>query len=201
MPFSKDLLVFDLECTGTDPGRYNICQIGALLVCGRCLRAYMGYGTIVRPLRPEDVDEKAMAVHGIPMETLMKGTPLEAMLADLEEMCAPEPKEYLPSSWGSFDTIFLRASYSKVARVFPFTWRSFDMKSAVIWEVARRKDLTATTGGVTKFSRLLGVPWEGKPHDALADAHQELRLLQSVWPKLRCKKHDGMDEEWTKVDL
>ncbi len=195
------MLVFDLECTGTDPVRYDICQIGALLVCGRCLRAYMGYGAMVRPTNPDDVNESSMAVHGIPLETLMKAAPLETMLADLEAMCSPEPKNYLPASWGSFDVNFLHASYAKTTRAYPFTRRSFDMKSAVIWEVARRKDLTATTGGVTKFSRLLGVPWEGKPHDALADAHQELRLLQSVWPKLRCKKHDGMDEEWTGVEM
>ncbi len=187
MGMPKDLVLFDLEATGTDVAVYDLAQIGAVKLCGNCLRVYDEFSTLARPLSDE-YDERAMAVHGIPWEELQKALPLEEALAAIEEWLGPNPKEYLPASWGSWDVWFLMGTYGKTKRRYPFTGKSLDVKSIVYWEYAKGKK-GYPTGGLGKMSQKLGLPTMERRHDALQDAKRAAELLLVLWPKRSCKRH------------
>lgn len=186
MPFPKDLLVFDLEATGTDVARYDLAQLGAVKACGRCFAVYDRFVTLARPLSDE-YDERAMAVHGIPWEALLKAPPLEEALERFEEWAGPNPRAYLPTTWGSWDVVFLMGTYGKTSRRYPLTGKSLDAKSVVYWEVAKGKE--TPSGGLGKISQKLDLPPMERRHDALADAVRVAELLSAVWPRIRCKRH------------
>ncbi len=84
LPLPKDLLIFDLEATGTNVMEYDLAQIGAVKVCNRCLKYYDEFEIMTRPLASK-VDDRAMAIHKIPLETLMKAPELEEALSSFEE--------------------------------------------------------------------------------------------------------------------
>ena len=189
LPLPKDLLLFDLEATGTDVSVYDLCQIGAVKVCNRCLRVYDEWESLVRPLS-EKVDERAMAVHKIPLATLMKAPPLEEALLAFETWIGPHPKIYLPTSWGAWDIVFLMGTYGKTRRRYPLTGKSLDVKSVVYWEYAKGKN-RSPKGGLGRMSELLELPMMEHQHDGLEDARRAAELLRAVWPGLRCKRHRG----------
>ena len=188
MPLPKDLLIFDLEATGTDVTIYDLAQIGAVKVCNRCLRYYDEFETLTRPLS-DVVNERSMAVHKIPIETLMEAPPLEEALLSFEEWMG-KPKMYLPSSWGAWDIVFLMGTYGKTYRRYPLTGKSLDVKSVVYWEYAKDKN-RSPKGGLGRMSELLELPMMEQQHDALQDAKRAADLLRVVWPGLRCKRHRG----------
>ncbi len=198
MPLPKDLLLFDLEATGTDVAVYDLAQIGAVRVCNRCLQVYDQFETLTRPLS-DVVDPRAMRIHKIPLETLMKAPPLEEALLSFEKWMG-KPKMYLPSSWGAWDIVFLMGTYGKTYRRYPLTGKSLDVKSVVYWELSKAKN-RAPKGGLGKISEMLDLPPMERQHDALQDAIRSADLLRAVWPGLRCKRHrrDGDGRSTTRI--
>ncbi len=188
MPFPKDLLIFDLEATGSNVMIYGLAQIGAVKVCNRCLKIYDWFVTLTRPLDSDKIREKSMNVHKIPLEVLMKAPPLEEALESFEKWMKPNPKIYLPASWGGWDTHFLMGTYGKTNRRYPLTGKSLDIKSIVYYEYAKHKD-RIPTGGLAKMSQKLGLRPMENQHDALADAIRTTELLSKVWITIRCKRH------------
>jgi DNA polymerase III epsilon subunit-like protein len=75
MPINQlDIVVFDLETTGLSWTKHEICEVGAKAYDGRTLEPYPDgeFSSLMKPERPEDIDEGALKVNGITREMLDK---------------------------------------------------------------------------------------------------------------------------------
>src|SRR5579885_1208441 len=77
MPINQlDIVVFDLETTGLSWTKHEICEVGAKAYDGRTLEPYPDgeFSSLMKPERPEDIDESALKVNGITRE-MLEGAP------------------------------------------------------------------------------------------------------------------------------
>ncbi len=201
VPWAKDFLVYDIEATGTDPTVYDLAQMGAVKMCASCFKIYDSFVMTARPLGKE-VSAQAMSIHQIPLEYLMKATPVAEMLTAWEEWLGPNPKVFMPVTWGFWDQTFMRVIYKRISamqpadtpkRRYPLTGKQLDAKSIVYAEIAKHKD-RYPTGGLGLISVKLGMgPFE--QHDALQDAIRTAEILRfhMVPRKRSCKrKHENL---------
>ncbi len=186
MPWAKDFVTYDIEATGTNPVIYDLCQLGAVKVCASCLKIYDTFISLARPLSAK-VDPKAMAVHQIPIEQLLKAPPVGEVLTKFEEWLAPKPKLFMPAAWGQWDQPFLRGIYKKIDRRYPLTGKQIDVKSITYHEIAKSKD-RYPKGGLGLISVNLGLP-AFEQHDALEDAIRTAEILRHFATIRRCKRH------------
>lgn len=171
------LLCIDVEATGTNMSKHNICQIGVALVDTK-LNIVDKYSSIIKPFS-SDRDPDAMRVHNISEEVLAQSRSFNEVMIELESKLGVNPKRYTLAAWGThFDIIFLREEYKKFNRVYPFSYRCFDLKSAAIWS-ASCLGMSVGFGGISKYCKKLGISFEGTKHDALADILNSIYILQT----------------------
>ena len=180
----KPLLIFDVEATGSDTTKYDICEIGAILT-NKYFDYVSEFSSLVKPLSSLR-DEEAMQVHNIPEADLDNAPELSQVLTELEKFIlnslkydlninTPYLELIMLSSWSYFDMDFLVKSYNKVHREFPYNMKHLDLKSIAMWQVSRLNK--GMTGGVKKFTQMLGlVPF--KFHSALDDAKMEFNIVK-----------------------
>ena len=165
-------MAIDLELTGGTHTLNSICQIGVILLDKR-FNMTKTFESLVRPL--DDYREpESMAIHGIPESELQKAPPLGDVLAQVEGLM-PNPHSYTPSAWG-MDIPYLRKQYDRIGRVWPFPNRIFELKSAASWELAKRD--AGSFRGIEDILKQLGLSFEGKPHSALSDIFNSIRILK-----------------------
>ena len=180
----KPLLIFDVESTGTDVMKYDICEIGAIIT-DRTFNYVSEFSSLVKPL--SDLrEEEAMQVHNIKEEDLANAPELNKVLDRFEKFVLnslnsdlginnPYLTLVMLSSWSYFDMSFLISSYKKINREFPYSMKHLDLKSIAVWKMAQLNK--NTTGGVYTFMKKLGlVPLEF--HSALADAKMEFSIIK-----------------------
>ncbi len=174
MKFPTNLICLDIETTDSDNKLGSIIQLSAIAVDKdfELIRA-REFDVYVKPL---DLyrNPKAMEVNQISEEILKNATPLVDALEMFESFC---DNDNVLASWGAyFDIPFLKTQYEKIHRKYPFHYRTFDLKSVAIWELAKRD--TPMTSGVSKFLKALDKKFEGTQHNALDDITNSIRILQ-----------------------
>ena len=185
MKFSKDLIVLDIECTGSDKEKYSICEIGAVRVCRTSLAVIDEFQSLIKPYTP-DFEPDAMAVHGIPPETLQKAPDVNEVLDKfeawigkgiLDEMAC---RKVTLAGWGSsyFDIPFIQETYKILGRSWPFDYKTIDIKTIICWEFAKQNK--PFKGGLEKCSRRLDFTMNGIHHRALDDARATVRILSAI---------------------
>lgn len=173
LPFN--LICIDLETTDTDNEVGSIVQLGAFAVTPEFKICRGPFSTYVQPL-DNYRNPEAMRVNKITEEQLKDAPPLVDVLKDFEEFCKTD--KFL-SSWGAyFDIPFLRMQYKKIGREYPFSYRSFDLKTVAIWEAAK-KDIPVG-GGVGRFLKELKLPFDGKRHDAVDDIKNSIKIIKNL---------------------
>jgi len=190
--FPKDLIIFDVETSTTDPETASIIQIGAVIFDkkGRLFDNYY-FNEYVKPYTNE-WSEEAYRIHKIEKLYLQeKGKDIETVLQLFEVWASPIwddlKKRYWLAQWScGFDTNMLRAAYKKVNREYPFHYRSFDIASIVRFELARRGKLFMKCGE-DKSARALGIEVKDTQlHNALYDATLSGLMLEKIERIKKC---------------
>ncbi len=175
MKFPHNLICIDIESTDPDKHKGSVIQIGAVVV-DKDFKIDKTRGEFNLYIQPLDSyrNPKAMAVNKIPEEYLINAISLNDALEMFENFCNGDTKL---ACWGTyFDVPFLFAQYKKIYRKWPFGYRSFDLKSAAIWESAKH-DIPLTSG-VSKFLKSINKDFKGSQHDALSDIKNTIRILE-----------------------
>lgn len=175
MKFPNNLICIDIECTDSDKNKGSVIQIGGIIV-NKDFEVDTTRGDFNIYIQPLDGyrNPRAMAVNQIPEAYLSNAIHLNDALEMFESFCGEDDRL---ACWGTyFDVPFLRAQYEKIGRKWPFGYRSFDLKSAAIWESAKHD--RPMSSGVWKFLRSINKEFEGTQHDALADIKNTVRILE-----------------------
>lgn len=181
MELPKALIIFDVETTGIDPLIYNICQIGALKLTKNLTIKKNTFNSLIKPLSPRRI-RKAMALHGIPEEKLRNAPELPTVLEKLEAW-VEKPMDYWFSSWGNFDIEFLQHEYRKLNRKYPFSYRTFELKSACLIMMLLKFG-QIEYHGLNSMRKKLKLP-EFKRHDALSDAMESTKVFLQLVEELK----------------
>jgi len=84
-PYRTDLLLVDVETTGTDPfAGHEPISIGAIRLDGSTLREKGAFESLIRPENPQAADPIAMSIHGLPMEKLLTAPSGPEVLGTME---------------------------------------------------------------------------------------------------------------------
>lgn len=122
---------------------------------------------------------RAMEVNHISEDILNEAPSIEDALDAFEAFCYEVEARPLLAAWGTyFDVTFMKSFYKKLGRKWKFSYRCLDLKSIAIWEMSKRGKLA--TGGVDTFLEFAGLEFEGKPHDALDDIRNTIRIIQAL---------------------
>lgn len=185
MKFNRKIIVIDLETTGSVGRNYSIVQIGAVKLDEE-FNVIDTFVSLAKPLE-KDAELHAMNVHKIPIKDILRAKKLKVVLNEFEQWVG-KPKEYYLAAWGTtFDITFLREQYLKLNRNYPFHYRCVDFKSIAMYELGKR-NITFKYTGLKTLCKLMKIPFEGKPHDALSDATMTVKVVQRI---LKIGEKDG----------
>ncbi len=132
----KDLIVFDVETTGSTYGVSSVIQIGAVHLDKNFNLVREPFCIYVKPYTAEWTQE-AESIHGISQEFLKKnGTRVDEAIEQFEEWIADDHKHGLKKvylgQWAcGFDVNMLQYMYTFCKREYPFSYRSYDIASFV----------------------------------------------------------------------
>lgn len=176
MIFPHNLICIDIETTDSNPKTGSIIQLSAVAVNKNFeLIKAREFDSYIKPLDSYR-NPKAMAVNQISEEELNYAPLLSEVLVMFESFC---DEDNILASWGAyFDIPFLKAQYEKIFRKWPFSYRTFDLKSVAIWEMAKRD--TPMTSCVSKFLVALGKEFSGRQHNALDDIKNSVKILKHL---------------------
>ncbi len=174
MHLPTNLICLDLETTDSDNVTGSIIQISAIVVNQNFEPVHAReFNEYVCPLDSYR-NPRAMEVNKISEEILRTASPLSVVLEMFESFT---DNDDILAAWGNyFDIPFLKQQYKKIHREWPFSHRSFDLKSVAIWEMAKRN--IPMSSGVNKFLITLGQKFEGQQHNALDDIKNTVRILK-----------------------
>lgn len=180
--FNKDLLILDVEATGADFSKYELIQLGAILLDRKTLKEKKSFETFIKPKHWDIYEPEAMAVNKITWEDV-KGAPgLKTSLQKFEKTFG---SNVIIAPYGSIlDTAYLRMGYKQCKMAYPFDYHVYDIWPLAYTYMARHKLLK----NKTRFSGFsledianhfkLAVP-AGR-HTALADCRLEADVLRKL---------------------
>lgn len=176
MKLPHNLVCIDIETTDLNSDVGSIIELGAVIVDTEFkMLKYESFSEYIQPLDSYR-NPKAMAVNQITEQEMKSGLVLQEALELFEAFCG---ENTFLASWGAyFDIPFLRKQYEKIGRKYPFYHRTFDLKSAAIFGMARKN--IPLSGGVSRFLEKQGVNFEGRAHSALDDIINSVRILQNM---------------------
>ncbi|MGA9671301.1 MAG: SLATT domain-containing protein [Terracidiphilus sp.] len=184
-PFDRDILVFDVETTGINPGVHQIVSIGALLLDRTTLDTVTSMSTLVR-LTPEAfarANPKAMQIHELTFSQLEAApTPAEVVTQFLDTF----GEDFYFCGWNvCFDTQFLRALFDQAGRLQDFdTFRYHRLDLWSLLELAwLRGLLLAPPDSLSIACGLFGIE-RPSVHDAMEDARVSALILRRSLPML-----------------
>ena len=181
----KELIIFDVESTGTNPDTSSIIQLGAVIVDrdGNMKDEY--FNRYIIPYTSEWT-EHSESVHKISKDFLAKnGYKIRWVLDEFERWArynagkTPKPNrsqkrlinDYYLAQWGAgWDTQMLQKAYKNIGMKYPFHYRNFDIASIVRFELAKRGELYKKCGEIVCARRLGIKTYPDNQHDALYDA-------------------------------
>ncbi len=181
MKLPEKLIALDIESTDSDYQKGSIIQIGAVIV-NEDLSLGAEFNTLIKPLDNYH-NPDARKVHQITDEMLENAPTIQDALDAFEKFAHTASPRPLLASWGNyFDITFIRETYRKIGRKYQFSYRSLDLKSIAIWEMAKHTPIhgEGLSGGVNAFLNALGMQFEGTPHNALHDIKNTMRIIQAL---------------------
>lgn len=170
----RDILLIDLETSGTDPQRHGIVQLAAIRLDQVELIEHSHYVSYVRMDDEDEFDPEAGSINKIDeLAGRSQFTPsLSTVLGELQTFA--HPSEVILSAWnGAFDLGFLLRAYQRTGR--PWLW---DFHMLEIWSLAWLLFPDMTSPNLVKICERLDVPY--KPHEALSDVRMEAEILRKM---------------------
>lgn len=184
MKLQSDLIVFDLEATvsftpeGIQEHR-NIIQVGAVYLKKDDHNKYHlvdRFDALVKP-HGETVSPFITELTGISNEMVETAPHFNVVGDDFRKWAMKHGniKRARLCAWGThFDLPLLRRGYEAWNMDYPFTGGGYDIKSwAVLWMMLNGR---SEKMGIQEAGKVMGLPFEGKLHNALADAEYTARI-------------------------
>jgi DNA polymerase III epsilon subunit-like protein len=182
--FPKDLLVLDLETTGTDPVVHSTIEIGAVLLDRRTLEEKKAWSTVIKRQENNGTNPRSMALHGKSLSDIRKAGK-DARQA-VEEFLGYFGTDYLLAGWNiGFDVQFFRALLRHTGHTEAF--EAIDYHRLDVWSLAQfLKSIGLFESDVSSLSCLceqLGLP-RSKAHSGLEDARITATALRRLLERL-----------------
>lgn len=186
--FTRDLVVFDIECTGLNLAKHEVLQIAAIRLDKDSLAEVARFSSYVKPQNWNTQDPEAMAVNKIAYDVVANSPDIVNVL-ELFEAAFP-PAEVLLTAYNSwFDMAWVRQSYERLGRHSPFEFHSFDIWALayLYWcQESRMGNPKKPIGfGLSDMADLLGITTTGNFHDAITDVEAEAEILRRLLGKIK----------------
>jgi DNA polymerase III epsilon subunit-like protein len=178
-PFFKDILVVDLETTGSNPLIHEVVEMGAVLLDKDTLRQVRSIQSLVRPESLDRSEPLAMKIHGLLPDQLLQAPSASQVVSHLIDTLG---HGYTLCGWNiCFDTQFLAGMFRRAGKYEEFT--KLDYHRLDLWSLVQ---LAWTCGLVeeepTSLSRIC-TSWgiqRQENHSALQDALISAEVLRRV---------------------
>ena len=175
--FRNKVLVFDVECTGLDPVKNALIEIGAVLLDER-LNPIDDYSTLIAPWEGAEINPEAMAVHKIKLEKLQAARGFQTVVKEFHKRFGSGDPLPVLAGWNVwFDVAFLRALYEKTELEWPFSHRFLDIQAIILF-FSRLKGASLEE----TVKSIVGIG-ETQSHRAIDDARQTVKVLQHLAEK------------------
>lgn len=168
-----DLVVFDLEATGTTPEEHDILEIGAVRVSPDLVTIRGEFEAKTQPTRLATADPAALKISGYSPADWSTARPLADVL---REFAAFADGALLTGYNVAFDWGFLRTAFQRLGLSLNVDYHVFDVMSLVVARTLSAGQPASIRLGAT-LTRL-GLPLQPEPHRALEDARATLALLK-----------------------
>lgn len=170
-----DLVVFDLEATGTTPEEHEILEIGAVRVSPDLGTIRGEFEAKTQPTRLATADPAALKVSGYTPADWSAARPLADVL---REFATFADGTLLTGYNVAFDWGFLRAAFQRLGLSLNVDYHLFDVMSLVVAQtLSAGQPASIRLGATLKHLGLLPQP---EPHRALEDARATLAILRAL---------------------
>ncbi len=183
--FKKDILLVDIEATGTDVLKHEIIQLAAVLLDKKTLQEKASFTSYIKPKKWSQRSKEAMAVNGISWDELKDAPDMKTVLKYFVS-CFPN-NVTLAHYGGMIDIPFLSAAFRDAKIKYPYDYHVFDFWPIFYVYMAKQKRLKEKSKapgfsleGITKHFK---VKVEGQRHDALTDCRIEAEVFRRLMRK------------------
>jgi DNA polymerase III alpha subunit (gram-positive type) len=185
--FNHDLLILDIEATGTDVTKHEIIQLAAILLDKKTLKEKAQFSSYIKPRHWKNRMPAAMEVNGITWEQLKKAPSMRSVLQKFTKQFGTN---ILPTTYGgNLDIVFLPSAYRQAGLKFPFDYHTFNIWALCYTYMAKRKKLTNKKRfagfRLEEIARDLKVEVPENRHDALVDCQFEAAVLRKLVKALK----------------
>jgi DNA polymerase III epsilon subunit-like protein len=180
--FNKDLLILDVEATGADFSKYELIQIGAILLDKKSLKEKKSFESFIKPGNWKGRDPEAMAVNKITWNEVKDAPGLRTVLRKFQKTFGTD---FIIAPYGTIiDTAYLRLGYKKCRMKYPFDYHVYDIWPLLYTYMAKHK-LLKNRSRFSGFkledaARHFKIKDEPGRHTALADCRLEAEVLRKV---------------------
>lgn len=167
------IAITDLETTGDIPGVHEILEIGLVLCKPKTFEIVDTLNVKVKPLHLDTSIDRAMSRNGYnEKDWANAGTLKEAM-----EIYGPKVKEAVFYSYNvTFDWGFIIDAFKQTGVKNEMDYHHFDIMSMALQKFGEKME----SASLDSVSKLVGIPTEPMPHNALNGAMQAYEVLKRL---------------------
>lgn len=185
--FNKDLLLLDLEMTGTDANRHEIIQIAAILLDKKTLKEKSRFSSFIKPKHWSRRDPEAMAICNISWEQVKNAPTLTSVLKKFTKQFG---NNLIPTNYGgNIDFTFLPTAYKKAKIKYPFDYHTLNLWPLSYIYMAKRKKLINKKRfagfRLEDIAEDLHIKVPLNRHDAMVDCELEAEILRKLVKALK----------------
>ncbi|MFZ0772424.1 MAG: 3'-5' exonuclease [Candidatus Sulfotelmatobacter sp.] len=190
-PFTRNLLVLDVETTGSDPQLHEVVEIGAVLLDADSLEPLRQFQSLVRPEQFQNSDPRALRIHGLSPERLGTAPPAGEVISRFVDEFG---LDFIFCGWNiAFDTQFLRSLFRKAEKKALFD--AIDYHKVDLWSLL---ELAWVSGLYPKEPKSLAEVCQtlhierSALHNALQDALIAAEVLRAAIPMFRMRNDENI---------
>jgi DNA polymerase-3 subunit epsilon len=187
MNFKNDLLLVDLEMTGTDPNKHEIIQLSAILLDKKTLEEKAFFNSYIKPKNWRVRNPQAMEVNRISYNSLKNSKTLEDVLKSFDRKF--KPSQVILSFYGGLmDMDFLRAAYRQTRIPWRFDYHYFNLWAlcfSYLGLKGRLKNSKKFTGfELEDLMKTFKIKSQNR-HDGLEDCRVEAEVFRKIMIELK----------------
>ena len=180
--FNKDILLIDIEATGTDVTKHEIIQLAGLLLDKKTLKEKKRFNSFVKPLKWKNRDPEAMAVAKVTWDQLKNAPSLKSVLQKFNKTFSHNA--VIATYGGGLDITFFPAAYRQSKMRYPFDYHEFNLWPLFYVYMAKHKKLNNKKRfagfSMEDMLKMFRIPLPAGRHTALVDCEIEAELLRRV---------------------
>ncbi len=180
--FNKDILILDVEATGADFTKYELIQLGAILIDKKTLKEKKSFESFIKPSKWNKREPEAMEVNKITWEQVKDAPTLKTVLKKFQKTFGTD---VIVAPYGTIiDTAYLRLAYKQCKMTYPYDYHIYDIWPLVYTYMAKHK-LLKNKSRFTGFkledaAKHFKIDVSENRHTALADCRLEAEVLRKI---------------------